>query len=83
MRYYKVSEVAELFGIDDGKILKEIAAGKIIAVNIAQDANGARPRWRISQKDLDAWIASRSNQLRQPAPRKRRRRAETSGRQWF
>ena len=44
-----VRQYAKSKGIGDEKVLRWIASGELPAINVAQDANGQRPRWRISR----------------------------------
>lgn len=77
---HTVQAVAEMFGVDDGKILKWIRKGELVAVNIAHDVGG-RPRWRISQAALDAFLLRRQSQP--PAPASRRLRPQAGGRKYY
>ena len=60
---YGSSRYREMYGrmVDNGEVIP--------AVNLSQ--GGLRPRWRISKKDLTAFLAARSNQVPEvkPGPR--------------
>lgn len=57
MKYYTVPELSKLIGISDEAIGAHISAGRLIAINVG---NGpSKPRWRISQDDLDAFLNAR------------------------
>lgn len=61
--------VAQMLGSSPESILSLIHSGELPAVNLSQ--GGLRPRWRISKKDLTAFLAARSNQVPEvkPGPR--------------
>jgi len=65
--------IAERLGIDAHKVLGWIGRGELKAVNVA-DHVGGRPRWRIAERDLEAFIARRSSKTE---PTKTRRRKTT------
>jgi len=61
-------------GVD--KIHDLIESGDLVAVNFAgPDAH--RPRWKIFQADLDAFLDGRAS--RRPAPKSSRRKPATAG----
>ena len=59
-------EVAGVLGIDVEKIHKWIAAGELLAVNLAE-RQGRRPRWKIDPVELSAFLRRRQSQP--PTPR--------------
>ena len=64
-----VTEAARLLKVNRDKVLGWINAGRLRAANVSK---GFRPRWRISQRDLDTFLAGQSTQQttrrkRQPA----------------
>jgi Helix-turn-helix domain len=73
--FYTVPKLAEALGTDQDKVLSFIRSGELAAVNIARNPQGARPRWRISQQELDRFLASRQSQPPAP-PAKRKRKPE-------
>ena len=54
-----IAEVSRSLGTNENKILGLIRSGELSAINVAQNGNGKRPRWRISDSDLDAFLESR------------------------
>jgi excisionase family DNA binding protein len=76
--YLTVAAVASALGVRRGKILNWIARGELAAVNIADRACG-RPRWRIPQMALDAFLAMRACRPPGPVNRTRRRTARPPG----
>lgn len=66
------AEYAKARGISGDKVLGWIASGELVAVNVAQSANGRRPRWRISLDAIEAFERSRSTVAKPPAKPKRR-----------
>lgn len=73
-RYRTPPEVADLLGINAGKVLAWIRSGELSAVNVAASTLG-RPRWRISEADLAVFEQRRSA----VAPQKARPRRKTVG----
>jgi excisionase family DNA binding protein len=61
--------VAARLGVDSGKVLAWIHSGELRAANVALRRN-RRPRWRIAEADLLAFLAARSAT---PLPRVQRR----------
>lgn len=70
--YLTTRQVAEFLSVDIGKVGDFIAGGDLLAVNVAKNGGGIRPRWRISRQALDAFLAARQTQPATPTPRKRR-----------
>lgn len=66
---FTVPTVAASLGVNRDKILTLIKNGELIAINISLSA---RPRWRITQQALDAFLESRSSKS---APRRSTRRS--------
>lgn len=73
--YLTTSQAAELLGIDANKVTRWINSGQLTAINIAQSISG-RPRWRISQEELDQFLIRRQSS---PPPQVRRRRRNQAG----
>ena len=71
-------QCAEMLSVDVGKIGDWIAAGDLLAVNVATVSGGIRPRWRISRQALDAFLAARQTRTATPAPRRKRQEASSS-----
>jgi excisionase family DNA binding protein len=70
---HTVRDVAKLLQVDDEHVLELIHSGKLTASNVG--AGSRRPRWRISQQSLDAFLSSRQPKFR-PAPRRKPMRNE-------
>ncbi len=70
-RYLSPPDVAELLGINPGKVIAWIRSGELAATNVAASLAG-RPRWRVSPADLAIFEARRSAVA--PATRSRPRR---------
>lgn len=67
------AEIAARHGVDVHVILAWIKCGELIAVNVARDQNGRRPRWRIDPNDLMAFENRRKSKPPDPpAPRRRK-----------
>ena len=64
-------QVADRLGIDASKIIGWIRNGELVAVNVAKTVSG-RPRWRVAQSELEAFLRRRQSPAPQ-APRPRRR----------
>ena len=62
--------LAEELGIAVEKVIRWIEHGELNAVNVATTTTG-RPRWRISEEDVGAFLLSRKNQ---PVVKVQRRR---------
>jgi helix-turn-helix protein len=78
---YKPQEVAKRWRVAVDKVLALIHSGQIRAINLAENPHG-RPRWRITQQELERFELSRST--RPPVPKVRRRRQSlNSGKEWF
>jgi excisionase family DNA binding protein len=72
--WHEVAPVAQQFGVSPHKVLRWIEIGELTAVNVAATTS-SRPRWRISQEALDAFIAARQSRPAAPAPIRTRKRA--------
>ena len=69
----RVSEAAELIGVDDDVVLKWISNGDLIAADVSVH-KAVRPRWRIRRSDLDAFISNRTASQGQQTERTARHR---------
>jgi excisionase family DNA binding protein len=74
--YLRPVDVAQTLGVNESKILGWIRNGELRGVNVAQNRNG-RPRWRVSQEALDAFLLARSATPTPKPPRRRRRQRDT------
>ncbi len=69
--WHTPKSVAEMLGIDQGKVLAWIHTGQLIAVNVAESLT-SRPRWRIADSEVDAFLNRRKTQPPQPVKRQRK-----------
>lgn len=69
-QFHTVADVAVILDSTADQVVALIHAGYLPALNIA--ANPGRPRWRISQEQLDTFIASRSAKPTQAQTRRRK-----------
>ncbi len=58
--YLTPAEIAKELRIGVHRILNWIADGTLRAINLATNPSG-RPRWRLSRKDLDEFLTSRTH----------------------
>lgn len=72
--WHEPAPVAKTFRVSVHKVLRWIETGELTAVNVAATTS-TRPRWRISQEALDAFIAARQSRPAAPAPARARKRA--------
>lgn len=72
--YLTPPQIASELGVQVGKILGWIARGELRAVNLAERANGKRPRWKISRQALDDFLAARTPTPPQTNKRRTKRR---------
>ena len=68
--YLSPPAIARRLGVSHGKILAWIASGELRAADFAT-VRGQRPRWRVAETDLTAFLARRTTS---PPPEQRRRR---------
>jgi len=68
--------VAKRLRVTPEKIISLIHSGEIQAVNVALNKDGKRPRWRISEDAVQAFLQNRAS--KPPVPRRRRRRKRTT-----
>src|SRR5262245_51650148 len=72
LRYWSVPAVGELLAVSSDKILGWIRRGELVAVNVAKRPE-RRPRWRISNDELQRFLRARQSQ---PVPAARRARRD-------
>lgn len=72
-RALSVKEVAFKLGIRQHSILALIRSGELRAFDISL-MPGGRPRWRILEEDLEAFILRRTHQAAPPRRRKLKQR---------
>ena len=69
-RYLTPRQAAEFIGVSHEHLHRLIRQGALTAMNVGRGPK--LPRWRVSVKDLEAFMESRRS--RELAPRRRRRR---------
>lgn len=75
MKFYTPPTLARQAGVAREKIIEFINRGELRAINLSE---GTRPRWRISDDDWQAFLASKSNQ-KPVKPVTRRKVAKATG----
>jgi hypothetical protein len=78
-KHYRVREAAEIADVEDETILFCISSGDLIAVNMARNPNGQRPRWRIPESELAKFLLRRRTQAAVPEPKPTRKPRRDSG----
>jgi excisionase family DNA binding protein len=71
---YTVASLAKFLRISDEQVLSHIRAGRIRAANVG--GGTLKPRWRISEAAVAAFLESRSTTPKQAAQRKPKRTAQ-------
>jgi hypothetical protein len=67
-------EIATRFSVKPEAVTAWIAAGELVAINVARPG-ATRPRWRISEEAIEDFERRRSSRPQQnPKPASRRRR---------
>jgi excisionase family DNA binding protein len=60
MNSHTVHTIALCHGVSDKTVRRWIQNGELKAINVGRNPNGRKPRWRISQSALDAFLAART-----------------------
>ena len=66
--YFTPPQLGDLLGIGHNKVLDFIHSGELRATDLS--AKRGRPRWRISRRDLESFLATR---VTTPVPKPARR----------
>lgn len=83
MTTYTPPAIGRMLKVKSDKVLIWIRSGELKAVNIAEHAAG-RPRWRIFDDDLQAFLRSRQNvKPAPPAARRKKNRRFAGVTQYF
>jgi hypothetical protein len=72
MRSYSLDQVAEICQVSGRTSEHWAATGELRTFNASRDRNSRRPRLRVLQSDLDAFLAARATDADAPQPRRRR-----------
>jgi hypothetical protein len=75
-------QLAAQWGVHPDKVLQLINSGQLKAINLAVDPKG-RPRYRIYRAEIARFEESRATRPPVPKVRRRRRRMETAGKDYF
>jgi excisionase family DNA binding protein len=75
-------QIAERLAVSEDTVLRWLANNELRGFRIGQKPNSKRPRWRVSEVDLLAFLERRSNGPR-IEPQRRRRRATAAGVDYF
>jgi hypothetical protein len=60
-KYYSVPHAAKQLGVNEDNLRLAIHSGEIVAVNVAKNPSGERPRWRISESEMGKYLLRRRN----------------------
>ena len=74
--YLGPAAIAAMLQVKPANVLAWIHSGELRASNVAA-RRGLRPRWRVRQEDLDAFLIGRMK-LRQPQSRRRPRQTASA-----
>ena len=80
--WLKPQEVAELLAVSKDTVHAWIQSGELAAANCSPKAESRKPRWRITQADLDAFHARRANVPAVTKPARQRRRRDKPPREY-
>lgn len=83
--FYSVQEICELLNVREGTVLIWIRNNELKAINIGRTASKNKPRWRVSQKNLDAFLEARSRTVNgtSRSAKARRRKLSTASVEHF
>lgn len=75
---HSLKDISKRWSCKTEKVSYFIESGQLIAINVASNPKGRKPRWRITQEALDNFERMRSTvPAPKPIPRQRRRANET------
>lgn len=72
MTFYTVPQLAESMGVNERKIRGWIDSGQLKAINVGEGSQ--KPRYRITQEQLEAFCALRTKAQQPSKPKRRKRR---------
>lgn len=70
-----VTEVAKILKVSDETVAHWIRTGELSAFNVSRNRQSGKPRLRVRQADLDAFLAVRSTSTSKPRAERRRPRS--------
>ncbi len=76
MRTHTVEQVAEIEGVHAETVLVWIRSGELTAHNASANPKSRKPRWRVTDADLNAFRMARQNGGTEPTATRRRKPAE-------
>jgi excisionase family DNA binding protein len=71
-----VRDLCDRYGVTEHTVLVWIRSGELRAVNVGRHPGAKKPRWRITQKALDAFELLRTPTPPQPRARRKKRPAD-------
>jgi hypothetical protein len=72
--FFTVPQLAEEAKVDQQKLIEWIGNGELIAINVASNPKGQRPRWRVLESEWKRFLQAR--QSSPPAPPVTRRKRD-------
>lgn len=81
-----VDDIATKCGVDEATAKYWITSKQLAAVNVCKRPGGSKPRWRVTEDDLAAFLAGRGNRPatnQQATTTKTRRKTIPAGKQWI
>lgn len=76
MATYMIKDICTLLGVHEQTVISWIHNGELKATNVGATPGKKKPRWRITEASLEAFMEKRST--KPPAPKPTRRRNATS-----
>ncbi len=73
MRSFTVDEVAKIEAVHAETVLLWIRAGELTAHNASANPKSRKPRWRVTDADLQAFRLARQNGAKEPTTPRRKR----------
>lgn len=70
VKYYSVEEAAQVAGVTTDVARSWVASRELVAVNVASARDAKKPRWRISEIELAAFLERRSTKPARPRTRR-------------
>jgi hypothetical protein len=80
-----VDDIANECGVDGQTVRTWIVSKQLAAMNVCKTAGGKKPRWRVRDEDLAAFLAGRSNRPATTQPgttTKSRQKRVTTAKEW-